>query len=78
MCLCRICNKQFDQINAAHLKTHGLTPQEYRGMYPEERRNVAKGITFSARRPHTQYDEYLNKKMQGRFGSYYSTKIAIN
>lgn len=72
MCTCRICNKQFDKINASHLKTHGITPQEYREMYPEEARNLAKGITFSAKRPHTPYKDYLNKRLREQFGSYYN------
>lgn len=31
---CKICGKQYNRIGGAHLKTHGVTKQEYLGQFP--------------------------------------------
>ncbi|MFP5272728.1 hypothetical protein [Coleofasciculus sp.] len=35
MVTCAVCNRQFEMIGYKHLKTHGLTVQEYAELYPD-------------------------------------------
>lgn len=37
---CRICGKETTQINAAHLKMHGLTSEDYKKMYPSDKMRI--------------------------------------
>ena len=32
---CRICGNEYLQITNSHLKSHGMTPQEYKNMFPD-------------------------------------------
>ena len=39
--ICQVCGKKTTQINTAHLKTHGMTMQEYKDKYPKEKIKIA-------------------------------------
>lgn len=36
MVTCKYCNKQFNKITNTHLKSHGVTPEEYQNNFPGE------------------------------------------
>lgn len=36
MVTCKYCNKQFNKITNTHLKSHGVTPEEYQKSFPGE------------------------------------------
>lgn len=38
MAICGVCNKEYKIVNQFHLKTHGITPEEYDRLHPDKPR----------------------------------------
>lgn len=60
---CMICGKETTQINHAHLKTHNLTSQQYREMFPEAKMRV---ISQKTREAASKNITKRNKSDEGR------------
>lgn len=63
MLKCRICGKETTQINAAHLKIHGLTSSQYREMFPNDK---MREVSEKTRIAGTQNLINRNKSKKGR------------
>lgn len=59
MVTCAVCNRQFEMIGYHHLKTHGLTIQEYDKLYPNSQRLNSR-IKQQKSRLAIQRSDYLN------------------
>ncbi len=70
---CAVCNRQFEIIGLNHLKTHGLTREEYKKLYPgfpmfnsrmkQQRKNEAEKrahyLSYEGKKPDKELYEFL-------------------
>lgn len=60
---CMICGKETTQINYAHLKTHGMTSQEYKEKFPGcKMRIISENAKLAAGKALSRW----NKSLEGR------------
>ena len=62
--ICQICGKKTTQINTAHLKTHGITMQDYKNKYPNEKIKIASLLDREVHRNVVMERNISNKQRQ--------------
>lgn len=67
MIQCKICGKFFNYINNSHLKTHNITPREYKEKYGEIISKEFKNNMRNSKIGHISYNK--GKKFEEQFGN---------
>jgi predicted transcriptional regulator len=61
--ICLDCGKEFKQLSRSHLKSHGLTPKEYKQKYNLKASQALTAKSLSAKRRKTAKERGLGEKL---------------